>query len=100
MNSSGESRENGSSNFARKSASMPAFSMRLLIERADEPGRAVRGEEADGMRGKSNGRGTQAQFPGPADDALQNFTMAEVKPVKVSDAHNRGLREIRIGERG
>jgi hypothetical protein len=70
----------------------------LLLERTDQPRRAIRREKVDRMGRESHGNGLHAKVSRAFYDSFQDFAMAEMQAIKVADAHHSWMRDIRIGQ--
>src|SRR5689334_16178366 len=70
----------------------------LLVERTNQPGRAIRCEEMDRMRPESHCNRLGAKLTRTFYDSLQDFAMSEVQAIKVADAYDRRMRDICIGQ--
>ena len=78
--------------------SRPPHELDLLLERTNQPGRAIGCEEMDGMRPKSHCDRLAAKLSRTLYDSFQDCAMSEVQAIKVADAYDRRMRDICIGQ--
>src|SRR5215510_13975588 len=70
----------------------------FLLECTNQSRCAIRRQELNRMRCESHRDGLHAKLPRAFYDSFQDFEMPEVQAIKVSDAYDRRMRDIRIGQ--
>ena len=70
----------------------------FLVFRADQAKRLLRRQNPHWMWRKGHGDRSDSQFLGPIHNGLENFPMAQMQAVEVTDTDDGLVRDIDIGQ--